>query len=249
MEAHLEELAVAESWENGKPVRETLAADIPLAIDHFRYFAGVLRAQEGSLSELDEDTVAYHFHEPLGVVGQIIPWNFPDPDGHLEARPGAGRGQRGGPQAGRADSGLHPLLDEPGGRSAAARDRQHRQRLRRGGRQAAGLQPARREDRVHRGDHDGAADHAVRLREPQAGDTGAGRQVAEHLLRRRLPQRRRLPRQGPRRLHHVRPQPGRGVHVSLARPDPARALRRLPGGRDRPHGEDPAGQPTSTPTR
>ncbi|MFD8619203.1 aldehyde dehydrogenase family protein [Streptomyces sp. NPDC059513] len=77
MEAHLEELAVAESWENGKPVRETLAADIPLAIDHFRYFAGVLRAQEGSLSELDGDTVAYHFHEPLGVVGQIIPWNFP----------------------------------------------------------------------------------------------------------------------------------------------------------------------------
>lgn len=77
MEARLEELAVAESWENGKPVRETLAADIPLAIDHFRYFAGALRAQEGSLSELDEDTVAYHFHEPLGVVAQIIPWNFP----------------------------------------------------------------------------------------------------------------------------------------------------------------------------
>ncbi|MFI2300327.1 aldehyde dehydrogenase family protein [Actinacidiphila glaucinigra] len=77
MEAHLEELAVAESWENGKPVRETLAADIPLAIDHFRYFAGAIRAQEGSLAEIDEDTVAYHFHEPLGVVAQIIPWNFP----------------------------------------------------------------------------------------------------------------------------------------------------------------------------
>ncbi|MEU8706326.1 aldehyde dehydrogenase family protein [Streptomyces sp. NPDC048565] len=77
MEEHLEELAVAESWENGKPVRETLAADIPLAIDHFRYFAGALRAQEGSLSEIDDDTVAYHFHEPLGVVAQIIPWNFP----------------------------------------------------------------------------------------------------------------------------------------------------------------------------
>ncbi|MBB1256272.1 acetaldehyde dehydrogenase ExaC [Streptomyces alkaliterrae] len=76
-EQHLEELAVAESWENGKPVRETLAADLPLAVDHFRYFAGVLRAREGSLSELDEDTVAYHFHEPLGVVAQIIPWNFP----------------------------------------------------------------------------------------------------------------------------------------------------------------------------
>ncbi|WP_138897486.1 aldehyde dehydrogenase, partial [Streptomyces chryseus] len=77
MEARLEELAVAETWENGKPVRETLAADIPLAIDHFRYFAGVLRAQEGSISEVDDDTVAYHFHEPLGVVAQIIPWNFP----------------------------------------------------------------------------------------------------------------------------------------------------------------------------
>ncbi|WP_221584750.1 aldehyde dehydrogenase family protein [Microbacterium sp. G2-8] len=77
MEQNLERLAVAETWENGKPVRETLAADIPLAIDHFRYFAGALRAQEGSLSQLDGDTVAYHFHEPLGVVGQIIPWNFP----------------------------------------------------------------------------------------------------------------------------------------------------------------------------
>lgn len=77
MEENLEALAVAESWENGKPVRETLAADIPLAIDHFRYFAGAIRAQEGSISEIDGDTVAYHFHEPLGVVGQIIPWNFP----------------------------------------------------------------------------------------------------------------------------------------------------------------------------
>lgn len=77
MEANLEAIAVAESWDNGKPVRETLNADIPLAIDHFRYFAACLRAQEGSLSEIDENTVAYHFHEPLGVVGQIIPWNFP----------------------------------------------------------------------------------------------------------------------------------------------------------------------------
>ncbi|QOR69837.1 aldehyde dehydrogenase family protein [Ruania alkalisoli] len=77
MEANLEKIAVAEAWENGKPVRETLAADIPLAIDHFRYFAGAIRAQEGSISEIDGDTIAYHFHEPLGVVGQIIPWNFP----------------------------------------------------------------------------------------------------------------------------------------------------------------------------
>lgn len=77
IEENLESVALAESWDNGKPIRETLNADIPLAIDHFRYFAGVLRAQEGSLSQIDEDTVAYHFHEPLGVVGQIIPWNFP----------------------------------------------------------------------------------------------------------------------------------------------------------------------------
>ncbi|WP_246944722.1 aldehyde dehydrogenase [Bacillus pinisoli] len=77
IEQNLEVLAVAETWDNGKPVRETLAADLPLAVDHFRYFAGTVRAQEGSLSEIDHDTVAYHYHEPLGVVGQIIPWNFP----------------------------------------------------------------------------------------------------------------------------------------------------------------------------
>jgi aldehyde dehydrogenase len=77
VEANLEYLAIAECWENGKAVRETLAADLPLAVDHFRYFAGAIRAQEGSIGEIDDDTVAYHFHEPLGVVGQIIPWNFP----------------------------------------------------------------------------------------------------------------------------------------------------------------------------
>jgi aldehyde dehydrogenase len=77
MEANLEYLAIAECWDNGKAVRETLAADLPLAVDHFRYFAGAIRAQEGSIGEIDDDTVAYHFHEPLGVVGQIIPWNFP----------------------------------------------------------------------------------------------------------------------------------------------------------------------------
>ena len=77
MEEHLDTIALAETWDNGKPIRETMAADIPLAIDHWRYFAGCLRAQEGALSEIDDDTVAYHFHEPLGVVGQIIPWNFP----------------------------------------------------------------------------------------------------------------------------------------------------------------------------
>ncbi|BBX40343.1 aldehyde dehydrogenase family protein [Mycobacterium simiae] len=77
IEANRDALAVAEVWDNGKPIREALAADIPLAADHFRYFAAAIRAQEGSLSQINEDTVAYHFHEPLGVVGQIIPWNFP----------------------------------------------------------------------------------------------------------------------------------------------------------------------------
>jgi aldehyde dehydrogenase len=77
MQDNLDLLALAETWDNGKPIRETTLADVPLAIDHFRYFAGAIRAQEGGISEIDSDTVAYHFHEPLGVVGQIIPWNFP----------------------------------------------------------------------------------------------------------------------------------------------------------------------------
>jgi aldehyde dehydrogenase len=77
IEQNLEMLALADTWDNGKPIRETLNADLPLAIDHFRYFAGCIRAQEGTLSQLDDHTTAYHFHEPLGVVAQIIPWNFP----------------------------------------------------------------------------------------------------------------------------------------------------------------------------
>ncbi|TKB49726.1 aldehyde dehydrogenase [Ferrimonas sediminicola] len=77
IEAHSETLALVETWDNGKPIRETLAADLPLCVDHFRYFAGALRAQEGSIGQLDSTTCAYHFHEPIGVVGQIIPWNFP----------------------------------------------------------------------------------------------------------------------------------------------------------------------------
>jgi aldehyde dehydrogenase len=77
IEANLDALAIAETWDNGKPIRETLAADLPLAVDHWRYYAGAVRAQEGGISEIDGDTIAYHFHEPLGVVAQIIPWNFP----------------------------------------------------------------------------------------------------------------------------------------------------------------------------
>ncbi len=122
IEANLEYLAVAESWDNGKPIRETLNADLPLAVDHFRYFAGCLRAQEGSTAEIDETTVAYHFHEPLGVVGQIIPWNFPLLMDRLEARSGAGCGQLRGAETGRADAAQHYIAagdywrSVPGGR-------------------------------------------------------------------------------------------------------------------------------------
>jgi len=77
LESNLELLALVETLDNGKPIRETTHADMPLVVDHWRYFASVVRAQEGGISEIDQDTVAYHFHEPLGVVGQIIPWNFP----------------------------------------------------------------------------------------------------------------------------------------------------------------------------
>src|SRR5271157_101567 len=77
MAANLDLLALVETLDNGKPIRETTYADLPLCVDHWRYYAGVVRAQEGTISEIDEDTIAYHFHEPLGVVGQIIPWNFP----------------------------------------------------------------------------------------------------------------------------------------------------------------------------
>ena len=77
IEENIELLALAETLDNGKPIRETANADIPLTVDHFRYFAGVIRAQEGSIGEMDENTLAYHHHEPLGVVAQIIPWNFP----------------------------------------------------------------------------------------------------------------------------------------------------------------------------
>ncbi len=105
IEANLELIATAETIDNGKPIRETMNADIPLAVDHFRYFAGCIRAQEGSVSRDRPRTYAYHFHEPLGVVGQIIPWNFPDPDGGLEAGAGAGCRQLRGAEAGRTDPG------------------------------------------------------------------------------------------------------------------------------------------------
>ena len=133
-------LAVAETWDNGKPVRETLAADIPLAVDHFRYFAGVHpRARRARSAEIDDDTVAYHFHEPLGVVGQIIPWNFPILMAVWKLAPALAAGNcvvlKPAEQTPASILVLIELIGDllPAGRA------QHRQRLRRRGRQAARL--------------------------------------------------------------------------------------------------------------
>ena len=134
-------IAVAESWDNGKPIRETLNADIPLAIDHFRYFACAIRAQEGSLSQIDDDTVAYHFHEPLGVVGQIIPWNFPILMAVWKLAPALAAGNAIVLKPAEQTPASILLLMEHHRRPAAAGRAQHRQRLRRRGGQAARLEP------------------------------------------------------------------------------------------------------------
>ena len=132
IDAHAEKLAVAESWENGKPVRETLAADIPLAADHFRYFAAAIRSEEGAQSrEIDKDAVAYHFHEPLGVVGQIIPFNFPLLMAAWKMAPALAAGQLHGHQAGLADPVVDPQARRGDRRHAAARRAEHRHRPRR----------------------------------------------------------------------------------------------------------------------
>src|SRR6202171_4950472 len=130
IEANLESLALAEAWDNGKPIRETLNADLPLAVDHFRYFAGAIRAQEGSLSQIDDDTVAYHFHEPLGVVGQKIPWTSPSLMATWKLAPAFGGRHRRRAQTRRADPGVHPVFDVVDRRPATRRCGQRGQRLR-----------------------------------------------------------------------------------------------------------------------
>ncbi len=185
IEANLESIALAEAWDNGKPIRETLNADIPLAVDHFRYFAGAIRAQEGSLSQIDEDTVAYHFHEPLGVVGQIIPWNFPILMATWKLAPALAAGNcvvlKPAEQTPASILYLLSLIGDllPAGvlnvvNGFGVRDGQ-----------AVGVEQPDRQDRLHRRDHDGPADHAVRLAEPDSRDARARRQEPEHLLRRR----------------------------------------------------------------
>ena len=221
MEANLELLALVETLDNGKPIRE---------IDLRRHAAGAsitgaispasCARRKAAFREIDHDTVAYHFHEPLGVVGQIIPWNFPILMATWKLAPALAAGNC---------VVLKPAEQTPLGilvvdgtdrRHPAARRRQRRQRLRRRGRQAARAEQAHRQDRLHRRDDDRPPDHAIRLGQHHSGDAGARRQVAEHLLRRRHGRGRRFLRQGARRLHDVRAQPGRGLHLPEPRAGP-----------------------------
>ena len=221
---------VAETWDNGKPIRETLDADLPLAVDHFRYFAGAIRAQEGSLSPDRRG----HRRLPLPRAARRRrpdhPVELPDPDGHLEARPGAGRRQRRRAQAGRADPGVDPVSDGAHRRPAARRACSTSST-------ASGSRPASRWRRRNR-----IAKIAF------TGETTTGRLIMQYASQNLIPvtlelggkspniffddvmaARRRLPRQGAGGLHDVRPQPGRGLHLPVARPDPGRHLRRVPG--------------------
>ena len=150
IEENLEMLAVAESYENGKPVRETLAADIPLAADHFRYFAGAIRAEEGRISEIDDQTYAYHFQEPLGCRRSDHPVQLSDPDGGVEDRAGARGRELHGDQAGKPDAVVDAQARRGDRRDPPAGGAEHRQRSRRGDRQGARVEQADREGGVHR---------------------------------------------------------------------------------------------------
>ena len=229
IEENLVPLAVAESWDNGKPVRETIAADIPLAADHFRYFASVIRGETGSISEIDKNTIAYHFHEPLGVVGQIIPFNFPLLMAAWKLAPALAAGNctvlKPASPTPWSILKLAELIEE----IVPAGSAQHRQRPGRRDRQGPGHEQAHREDRLHRRDHDGPADHAVRGPEHHPVDDGARRQVAEHLLRRRDGVGRRVPRQGRGGPRALRLQQGRGLHLPVAGADRGVDLRRVHG--------------------
>ncbi len=162
MEDNLDILALAETWDNGKPIRETVNADLPLAIDHWRYFAGCIRAQEGTISEIDHDTVAYHFHEPLGVVGQIIPWNFPILMATWKLAPAIAAGNCVVLKPAEQTPCQHSGMGRTCCRPPASRRAQYRQRLRTRSRQAAGIKLAGGENSVHRRNHHRPAHHAVR---------------------------------------------------------------------------------------
>ena len=222
-------LAVAETWDNGKPVRETLAADMPLAVDHFRYFAGAIRAQEGSLSEIDDDTIAYHFHEPLGVVGQIIPWNFPILMAAWKLAPALAAGNcvvlKPAEQTPWSILKVMELIGDllpPGVLNVV------------NGFGVEAGKPLASNSRI--------------AKIAFTGETTTGRLIMQYASQNLIPvtlelggkspniffsdvaaARGRLLRQGAGGLHHVRPQPGRGLHLPVPRARPAGHLRQVRG--------------------
>ena len=243
MEENLKVLAAVETIDNGKPIRETTFADIPLAIDHFRYFAACIRAQEGSLSEIDHDTIAYHYHEPLGVVGQIIPWNFPILMAVWKLAPALAAGNcvvlKPAEQTPMSIMVLMDLVGDllpPGVLNVV------------NGFGVEAGKPLAQNKRIAKIAFTGETTTGRLImqyasREPDPGHARARRQVAQHLLRRRDGRGRRLLRQGARRLRHVRAEPGRGLHLPVARAGAALDLRQVHGEGDRAGEQDQAGQP------
>ena len=231
MEENLDVLALVETIDNGKPIRETTYADLPLAVDHFRYFAGCIRAQEGSLSEIDHDTVAYHYHEPLGVVGQIIPWNFPILMAVWKLAPALAAGNcivlKPAEQTPMSIMVLMEMLADiipPGVLNVV------------NGFGVEAGKPLASNKRIAKIAFTGETTTG-RLIMQYASENiipvhaGAWRQVAEHLLRRRHGSRRRILRQMSRRFHDVRAEPGRGLHGTEPRTRPAVDLREVHGSR------------------
>ena len=243
IEANLESLALAEAWDNGKPIRETLNADLPLAVDHFRYFAGAIRAQEGSLSQIDDDTVAYHFHEPLGVVGQIIPWNFPILMATWKLAPALAAG--------------NAVVLKPAEQTPASI--LYLMSL------IGDLLPAGVFNVVNGFGFEAGKPLASSNRIAKiafTGETTTGRLIMQYASQNLIPVTLELGGKSPNiffsdvmaagddfqdkaleGLHDVRPQPGRGVHLPIAQPDPGRHLRRVPRTRSDPHQGRPPGRP------
>ena len=238
IEDNLELLAHVETRDNGKPIRETLNADVPLSADHFRYFAGCIRAEEGTIGEIDHDTVAYHFREPLGVVGQIIPWNFPLLMAAWKMAPAlvAGNCVVIKPASDTPMS-LAVLMDligdvlPPGVLNVVF------------GHGSEVGAPLARSPRIAKIAFTGETTTGRQIMQYAAEtiiphDAGAGRQVAQHLLRRRDGRGRRLPRQGAGRLRAVRLQQGRSLHLPVARAGAGVDLRQVHGEGGRPRRQD-----------
>ncbi len=243
MERNLDLLALVETLDNGKPIRETTHADLPLCVDHWRYFAGALRAQEGSLGEIDHDMVAYHYHEPLGVVGQIIPWNFPLLMAVWKLCPAIAAGNCVVLKpAEQTPLGILALMELVGDLLPAGVIN-----VVNGFGVEAG-KPLAQSKRIAKIAFTGETTTGRLImqyasREHDPGYAGARRQVAQHLLRRRDGGGRRVLRQGARRLRHVRAQSGRGLHLPEPCAGPGIDLRQVHGARGRAREEGQAGPP------